>query len=343
MTTGDINPHLISDLPVLVLCPHNRCNCRCVMCDIWRIRQVREITASDLAPHLDSIRALHVRWVVFSGGEAQLHSDLASIATLLRREGIRTTLLTAGLLLADTAAQVADTFDDVIVSLDGPPQVHDHIRRVPRAFDRLQLGIAALRQVRPDMPVSARSTVQKGNFRYLRQTAAAARTIGCDSVSFLAADTTSTAFNRDGGWTEPHRAQVAITADDLHLLSAEIEALIVEYKPPSFVVERPEKLRRIADHFRAQLGLLEPRAPRCNAPWTSAVIDATGDVRPCFFHRSLGNIHQSPLVDILNSADAVEFRRTLDIPSNPTCRNCVCSLFWSAERAHQTPALAAAR
>ncbi|HEV2246069.1 MAG TPA: radical SAM protein, partial [Terriglobia bacterium] len=44
--------HLIRDLPILILFPHNRCNCRCVMCDIWKIRQVREITAEDLKPHL---------------------------------------------------------------------------------------------------------------------------------------------------------------------------------------------------------------------------------------------------------------------------------------------------
>jgi pyruvate-formate lyase-activating enzyme len=43
-----------------------------MMCDIWKIRQVREITAADFAPHLASLRALEVRWVVFSGGEPLL-------------------------------------------------------------------------------------------------------------------------------------------------------------------------------------------------------------------------------------------------------------------------------
>src|SRR3712207_8082535 len=34
--------------------------------------------------------------------------------------------------------------DDVIVSLDGPREIHDQIRRIPRAFDRLAEGVAAL-------------------------------------------------------------------------------------------------------------------------------------------------------------------------------------------------------
>ena len=70
-------PHVITEMPVLVLFPHNRCNCRCVMCDIWRIREVRQITPADLEPHLESIRRLKVRWVVFSGGEPQFNRELA--------------------------------------------------------------------------------------------------------------------------------------------------------------------------------------------------------------------------------------------------------------------------
>ena len=35
-------------LPILILYPHNRCNCRCVMCDIWKTDQVKEISAIDL-------------------------------------------------------------------------------------------------------------------------------------------------------------------------------------------------------------------------------------------------------------------------------------------------------
>src|SRR5947207_4832502 len=162
------HPHRIWALPVLVLFPHTRRNCRCVMCDIWRIRQAREITARDLEPHLESIRALGVRWVVFSGGEPQMHTDLPALSRMLRAEGIRLTLLTAGLLLELEARSVAGTIDDVIVSLDGPRDIHDRIRRVPRAFDRLARGVEALRDLRPGMVVGGRSTVHKANYRRMR-------------------------------------------------------------------------------------------------------------------------------------------------------------------------------
>ena len=38
----------IEKLPILILFPHSRCNCRCIMCDIWKIETVREIAAAEL-------------------------------------------------------------------------------------------------------------------------------------------------------------------------------------------------------------------------------------------------------------------------------------------------------
>jgi len=327
------SPHYVRELPILVLLPHSRCNCRCVMCDIWRIRQVREITAADLEPHLAGLRQLRVRWVVFSGGEPLMASHLPALTRRLSDEGIRTTLLTAGLILAQHADIVAELMDDVIVSLDGPAEVHDRIRGVPRAYERLGQGIDACRQRRASLPIHGRCTVQKGNFRQLRGMVAAARELRLDSLSFLAADVTSQAFNRPVRWQDDRASQVALDAAEADGLEAEIEALICEHKEEirsGFIQESPDKLRRIGKHFRCHLGQMPPTAPRCNAPWVSAVIEADGTIRPCFFHRPVGNIQEGPLVEILNSREAVGFRSQLDVASNEICRRCVCSLFLEA-------------
>ena len=322
--------HPITSLPILVIFPHNRCNCRCVMCDIWRIRQVREITPRDLEPHLTSLRELNVKWIVFSGGEPLMHSDISSLSHVCRAEGVRVTLLTAGLTLEKRADIVAASIDDLIVSIDGPPDIHNKIRGVPGAYRRLQRGIEALRQLRAEMPIHGRCTIQKGNFGELRNTVHAARALNLNSISFLAVDTTSNAFNRPGGWSPGHQATVALNTTEVAVLESEIEALISEYEneiESGFVVENAEKLRRIPLRFRSRLGQIPAMAPRCNAPWVSAVVESDGTVRPCFFHRPIGNIHEHPLADVVNSDEALNFRRNLDISRDPVCRNCVCSLF----------------
>ena len=116
---------LLKRLPILVLEPHSRCNCRCVMCDIWKIADAREITAAELERHLADIERLGVEWVVFTGGEPLMHSDLFRLSALLRARGVRTTILSTGLLLERFAGSIANGVDEVIVSLDGPAAVHD--------------------------------------------------------------------------------------------------------------------------------------------------------------------------------------------------------------------------
>ena len=326
---GDAATHQIRSMPVVVISPHNQCNCRCVMCDIWRIREAREITPADLELQLASFRKLDVRWVVFTGGEPQLNGQWSFLAQMLRAEGIRVTMLTAGLLLESYAESVAANIDDVIVSLDGPRALHNKIRRVPDAFERIAAGVAALRQFRPEMAVRARCTVQKANHLSLCAVVQSAKEIGLNSISFLAADLTSVAFNRPKGWLPERQEQVALNADEVDALEAEVERLIAEHRfdlDSGFVAESPGKLRRIVMHFRAHLGQAQHIAPRCNAPWVSAVVEASGEVRPCFFHPSFGNIHNQTLHEIVNGPDALKFRASLDIAANPVCQRCVCSL-----------------
>jgi MoaA/NifB/PqqE/SkfB family radical SAM enzyme len=249
-------PQPIEQLPVLMLLPHNRCNCRCLMCDIWRDTRRQEIGAAEVAAWAPEWRRLGVRQVALSGGEALLHSDLWSLCETLRQAGVEITLLTTGLLLRRDARQVARYCAEVIVSLDGPREVHDHIRNLPRAFDKLQEGIAALRAATvgaieggaaPRLPIGGRCTVQRLNFRHLRATCAAAREIGLDWLSFLAADVSSDAFNRSQPWEPGRVAEVALADDDLPALAAELAALESERAADfsgGFLREGPAKLKR---------------------------------------------------------------------------------------------------
>ena len=318
----------IAHLPILILFPHSRCNCRCLMCDIWRARGKEEISAAEVERWLPEWRALGVERVVLSGGEALLHSHLRDFCEPLRRAGIGITLLSTGLLLARDAAWLVRCCDDVVVSLDGPRAVHDRIRNLPRAFDKLATGVAAVRAAGPEVTVSGRCVVQRENFRELRATVEAAREIGLERISFMAADVSSEAFNRPGGWDGERAAAVALAAEDLPFLAAEIESIEEDDFANGFIAESREKLRRrLHDYFAALLGLGEFPAVECNAPWVSSVIEADGTVRPCFFQPALGNVRETGgFAAVLNSPAAVAWRRGLDVARDEICRRCVCSL-----------------
>ena len=331
-----MNP-VLESLPVLILYPHSRCNCRCVMCDIWKTDSKQEISAADLERQADDIARLRVEWVVFSGGEPLMHSDLFQLCRVLRDRRIHTTLLSTGLLLERHAEQIVHYLDDVIVSLDGPREVHNTIRGVPRAFELLARGVAAVQEWKSEFTIAARCTVQNLNCGRLQDTVETARALGLASISFLAADVTSEAFNRAVIWTSERQSQVALTCEQICALDAEVEALICAGECGNFVVESAHKLRRIVDHFRAHLGVHSEAAPRCNAPWVSAVVESDGTVRPCFFHPPIGRLSRGEsLLQVLNGQEAVRFRANLDVASNPICRRCVCSLDWRPNIARES-------
>lgn len=327
--------HHLHSLPILVLMPHSRCNCRCVMCDIWKANESKhELTRADLAEHLESIRQLHVRQVVLSGGEALMHSNLWTLCALLKELPASITLLSTGLLLQRHAQDIIRWTDEVIVSLDGSEPVHNQIRNIPRAYASLAQGVRALKTLAPDYRVTARSTLQRRNFLDLPNIIRAAYEIGLDGISFLAADVSSAAFNRAKPWDTTHISEVALTNEEVAQFSAVVEQTIQAFAADfasHYIAESPAKLRRLVQYFAALNGQAEsppagfpPHA--CNAPWVSTVVEADGTVRPCFFHQPYGNIHQNSLAEILNSDQAISFRRHLDVGTNPTCVKCVCTL-----------------
>jgi MoaA/NifB/PqqE/SkfB family radical SAM enzyme len=333
----------IACLPVIVLLLHHRCNCRCLMCHLWRDPGDRVLSLDAIAGWLAEWRRLQVKRVVLSGGEPLLYPALEPLTKMLSSAGFHVTILTNGLLLSRFAPLLARYCDELVVSLDGPQPIHDQIRGVPHAFAQLAKGIQKVRESRPSLAITGRCTVQRHNYRYLRQTVAAARALGLDQISFLAADVSSEAFKLTTGPAREHLAEVMLTQEDLGPLGAEIAALGREYRAElasGYIAESGLKLRRrLLHYFGALLGQGEFSPHACNAPWVSALIEPDGRVRPCFFHPPLGNLYEaSSLEAVLNSAGAQAWRRRLDPRRHEVCRRCVCSLrLTAAERREPSP------
>ena len=325
----------IVSLPILLLNVHEQCNCRCMMCDIWRRKDGKELDLVAFARHRESILELGVQNVVLTGGEALLHSNFDALCSFLRECGVRITLLTTGLLLSKQAAVVAEGVDEIIISLDGPEEAHDRVRRVKGAYKLIGDGIQAIRQKKHTMPVHGRSTVQKANHHLLRQTVAGAKALSLDSISFLAADVTSQAFNRELVWPGEKQDQIVLTRKEIQALEGEVESLILENADDirsKYIVESEGKLRRIVRRFKEQLGDVPPIAPQCNAPWVSAVMEVDGSVRPCFFHKSIGSTRTQTLEQVINSEEAQQFRASLNMDENAICQRCVCSLNYKRQQ-----------
>src|SRR5262249_39802804 len=156
------------------------------------------------------------------------------------------------------------------------------IRRVRGAFRLIAAGVAACRQASPRRRITARCTVQRANYRSLDAVVETAEALGLDGVSFPAVDVTSRAFGHAGVAGAPPAA----LPDDLAALARVLDDLARTRRrafQSRFIEESPAKLEETILRQFQRLATRQPgRAPRCNAPWVSAVVDTDGAVRPCF-------------------------------------------------------------
>src|SRR5882757_4536557 len=104
------------EMPVLVLMPHSRCNCRCVMCDIWKANaEKKELSVETIEKHLAAIKELAVRRIALSGGEALMHSNLWKFCEALHTLSVKISLLSTGISIKTHAAEIIRYCDEVIV------------------------------------------------------------------------------------------------------------------------------------------------------------------------------------------------------------------------------------
>lgn len=320
----------ITALPVVILMPNSSCNCRCAMCDIWKgNKSVRRLNEDDIRDLLSSLKKFGTRRIVMSGGEALLHPGFFSLCEILQKHHLKITLLSTGLTVKEHLNDVLKYIDDLIVSLDGDEQTHDAIRNIKGAYQKLKDSVAGLKALDAAFKVTARSVIHRYNFRKWAAIIDSAHELKLDRISFLPADVSSHAFNREILWSTSRQNEILLSKEELPKLQQVVNRIISDYAADiknHFIAESAEKIQKIYDYYAACYGLKPFPPKRCNAPWVSAVIEPDGNVRPCFFHPSIGNIRKNSLSEILNSEGARQFRNTLDVDQDPVCKKCVCYL-----------------
>jgi Fe-coproporphyrin III synthase len=319
-------------LPLATLYLSERCNSRCVSCDYWRHGRA-DMSLDAVARLLPSLKNLCTEVVLLSGGEPLLNPEWASIARLLRDQGLKVWLLTSGLALAKHARRASEVFHAITVSLDGTDrETYARIRGLD-ALDNVCDGVraAAALGIAPNLRV----TVQRANFRQLPSFVAMAKDLGARQVSFLAVDVANPhAFGRSDDFT----ADLALRPEDLPVLDELLRSMERDFEEDfrsAFIAESPQKLRRILQYFAAIHGSGEFPEVRCNAPEFSAVIGPTGQVQPCFFISGPADARlntgagefEMDLANTLNGKKMAAIRGDIRDGKRSECKTCVCSMW----------------
>jgi len=211
-----VQTHKIYSLPVAILMPHSACNCKCVMCDIWKgNKNLKQLTEYDILSLLRSLKKFGTQQVVMSGGEALLNSNFFLFCDILQKHKIRISLLSTGLTLKKNAPQLLQLVNDIIVSLDGDEPLHNGIRNIKDAYQKLKEGVQHMKAIDPGYKITGRTVIHKLNFRQWPRIIDAAKEIGLNQISFLPADVSSHAFNREIIWDEDRQQEIMLAQEEL--------------------------------------------------------------------------------------------------------------------------------
>ncbi|MEX0601691.1 MAG: radical SAM/SPASM domain-containing protein [Bacteroidota bacterium] len=315
-------------LPVVILYVTAGCNLRCITCS-FRDPLPNEMRLDEYRKLARVLAALGLRHIVFSGGEPLLRKDMPDICRFFESPDIRQSLLTNGLLLEKRYPEMHGVFSEIIVSLDGPDaETHNTIRGI-RSFDQIIRGIRAVLSDASRPRISFRTVIQRRNFRSLPAMVEFARSLGVDRISFLAADVLTDSFNRaNAGKVVPDEA-ILLSPEETVEFKDRIDSMVETHRSDfarNFISESPKRMKQIVQYFEAFHGRAPFPPTTCNAPMVSTVITSTGELLPCYFLPSFGNLRSGSLGSQLNSDSATAIRRDVRACVPERCRTCVCTL-----------------
>jgi radical SAM protein with 4Fe4S-binding SPASM domain len=331
----------------------NRCNMRCAMCAQWAETgynlpksgaelNVGECTAEHyarLAEEISAWRPLIYIW----GGEPLLHPDIRSVVEELKARRLSISMVTNGTTLAENADWiVASGLEVLMVSLDGPAEIHDRVRGLPGAFGRLRRGLAAVRASRAANGgmhpcLVALITVNRENTRALPEIFEICAEEKVDFVGVYYSWFTDEAIGRS------HQACFERHFGETPSLwrgycggsrGIDVEALIAGRRaleerrwpfPHLYIPNLPDEAA-IREYYQNPSSLFGFR--RCLAPYYMALILPNGDVATCRDYPDFvaGNIREQPLREIFNNERYRRFRRALKKEGLfPICARC-CGL-----------------
>jgi radical SAM protein with 4Fe4S-binding SPASM domain len=331
----------------------HRCNHRCAICGQWgkkgynavegAPKVMGEVSLADYKRMVDEILPIKPH-IYITGGEPFLYKPLVPLVNYMKEKGLSVQIVTNGVGLEKNAEEIVrNGWDMICVSLDGPRDIHDKCRGLKGAYDTTQKGFARIHAVKKELrkrqpTFHTLTTISETNQGVLLETLREADSLKPDTMIVYYSWFTSEALGKKH--VEIMKRELGVEpfawksyVRDMSGLDTELIAKQVaqvkkaKFKAPVVFVPQimPEEVETYYRHPENFLGW-----ERCLAPWFQIDIMPNGDVVNCrdFPDIVMGNVKETPLVEIFNNEKFRAFRKALaKTPKGvfPTCSRC-CGL-----------------
>jgi Fe-coproporphyrin III synthase len=302
----------------------HRCNCRCLMCDLWQTGDVgNELPAERWIALLDELhswtRTLRPRFV---GGEILLKPGVYDIIRRAVHLGFTVNLISNGLALQSERnyRNLMNTgLSFITFSLDGKdPAIHDHHRGIPGLHSVVTEVIRRMKRERPAMYVTLICIIMRETAPQLAEYAQWAEELGVDRVLFQPLAEPPGRQEKRADW---HR-ESNLFVRDLETLEHSADALRRRGRRLAHMELPLRPLREMREYF-VRPESFQISQGRCMLGQTDLQIDPSGTLYMCDVeHTAFGHVDDGPVRQAWRSERARAVRRAIRECRRPCCLLC---------------------
>ena len=306
-----------------------KCNSRCQMCHIWKMRPKNELSISEWKKIMKDPIFLSIKRLMIAGGEPILHPKLIKLVKLYldsMPELQFLSLTTNGFLPQKTVAVVKALVDlcekrgisfSIAVSLDGIGKMHDIIRGTPRAFKKTSTTIIVLKSLQPKYKfgLGVACLISRKNLYHIKKVK-----VWCEKrnipISFQLVG-----FHETYVQNLDKKKNLDFRKKDKKYLYALLKELVAERS----LSDIRSFLRSYFWHDMLNLYKGGERTTPCPFLYDAFVLDSLGDVYYCLSEKKIGNCRKKKTVsEIYYDPKNLALRHKM---SKTVCRKCNSACF----------------
>ena len=288
-----------------------RCNSRCVMCDIWKIKDYPELSLAQFAKLPRTLQDINL-----SGGEPFLRNDLPQIVKAVKERcpQARVVISSNGFateLILKQMREILKIKPDigVAISIDGLGATHDELRGIPGGYDK---AIATVKELKKLGMTNLRLgfTVMEKNINQMTKVYDLTRELG---IEFTHSFAQSSDFYFGGKQNEVHPRADVLQREYNYLINKELESWNIKKWLRAYFAFG------MYDFITSRNPVLD------NAPGRDFFfLDPNGTVYPSVVHNvPMGNINElKKFEDFWCSKEAMEKREKIDALKIPVWMIC---------------------
>lgn len=278
-----------------------------------------------------------------TGGEPFLYPGLLEFLNYAKKKGSFVDVVTNGIKLKQAAEEIVwNQWDMIIVSFDGPEEIHDQCRRTKGAYQTAVDGILEVQKWRKHLGkkkplIFTSTTLSMENIEYLDKTFEIGKILSPDIMvvylSWFTSETLGQAQRKllnDAFGIAPYTWKSytrEFTEREAQLFMTNLSKVKKMKWPFEYIIVPDLKGSDIRDYY------LEPSKMfgfnKCITPFMEVNIMPNGDVVTCrdYIDVKVGNITENKLLDIWNNENFIKFRKLLIKNKGllPQCTRC-CGL-----------------